>query len=43
MVGLGRSLNVISLAGIAFAVGMVADSAIVVLENISERKRKISV
>jgi HAE1 family hydrophobic/amphiphilic exporter-1 len=31
---LGRSLNVISLAGIAFAVGMVVDSAIVVLENI---------
>ncbi|MGR3302552.1 MAG: efflux RND transporter permease subunit [Candidatus Scalindua sp.] len=31
---MGRSLNVISLAGIAFAVGMVVDSAIVVLENI---------
>lgn len=31
---LGRSLNVISLAGIAFAIGMVLDSAIVVLENI---------
>ena len=31
---LGRSLNVISLAGIAFAVGMVVDAAIVVLENI---------
>jgi hydrophobic/amphiphilic exporter-1 (mainly G- bacteria), HAE1 family len=31
---LGRSLNVVSLAGIAFAVGMVVDSAIVVLENI---------
>ncbi len=30
----GRSLNVISLAGIAFAVGMVVDAAIVVLENI---------
>ncbi|HVS11105.1 MAG TPA: efflux RND transporter permease subunit [Planctomycetota bacterium] len=30
---LGRSLNVISLAGIAFASGMVVDSAIVVLEN----------
>lgn len=30
----GRSLNVISLAGMAFAVGMVVDSAIVVLENI---------
>jgi HAE1 family hydrophobic/amphiphilic exporter-1 len=34
MAGLGRSLNVISLAGIAFAVGMVVDAAIVVLENI---------
>ena len=31
---LGRSLNVVSLAGIAFAIGMVVDSAIVVLENI---------
>ncbi len=31
---LGRSLNVISLAGLAFAVGMVLDAAIVVLENV---------
>ncbi len=31
---LGRSINVISLAGMAFAVGMVVDNAIVVLENI---------
>ncbi len=31
---MGRTLNVISLAGIAFAVGMVVDAAIVVLENI---------
>ena len=31
---LGRSINVISLAGMAFAVGMVVDAAIVVLENI---------
>jgi len=30
----GRSINVISLAGLAFAVGMVVDAAIVVLENI---------
>jgi len=30
----GRTLNVISLAGIAFAVGMIVDAAIVVLENI---------
>ena len=29
----GRSINVISLAGLAFAVGMVLDAAIVVLEN----------
>ncbi|MHC5007722.1 MAG: efflux RND transporter permease subunit, partial [Planctomycetota bacterium] len=34
MVALGRSINVISLAGMAFAVGMVVDNAIVVLENI---------
>ena len=34
MAVLGRSLNVISLAGLAFAVGMVVDAAIVVLENI---------
>ncbi|GAB7140878.1 efflux RND transporter permease subunit [Deferribacterales bacterium RsTz2092] len=31
---LGRTLNVICLAGIAFAVGMLIDNAIVVLENI---------
>jgi HAE1 family hydrophobic/amphiphilic exporter-1 len=37
---LGRSLNVVSLAGIAFAVGMLVDSAIVVLENI-DRHRKM--
>ena len=34
---LGRSLNVISLAGLAFAVGMFVDNAIVVLENIFRR------
>ena len=34
MVGVGRSINVISLAGMAFAVGLVVDNAIVVLENI---------
>lgn len=34
MVALGRSINVISLAGMAFAVGLVVDNAIVVLENI---------
>ena len=31
---LGRTLNVISLAGIAFSVGMLIDNSIVVLENI---------
>ncbi|NMH61539.1 efflux RND transporter permease subunit [Alteromonas ponticola] len=35
----GRSLNVISLAGLAFAVGMVLDAAIVVLENIVRRQK----
>jgi multidrug efflux pump subunit AcrB len=36
----GRSLNVISLAGLAFAVGMVLDAAIVVLENIVRLREK---
>ncbi|MGA1939378.1 efflux RND transporter permease subunit [Arcobacter sp. YIC-310] len=36
---MGRSLNTISLAGISFAVGMLVDAAIVVLENI-DRHRK---
>lgn len=40
MSALGRSLNVVSLAGISFAVGMLLDSAIVVLENI-DRHRKM--
>ncbi|WP_018694047.1 efflux RND transporter permease subunit [Algicola sagamiensis] len=34
LVLLGRSINIISLAGMAFAVGMVIDNAIVVIENI---------
>src|SRR5688572_3231881 len=34
----GRSLNVISLAGLAFAVGMVMDAAVVVAENIVRLK-----
>ncbi len=34
MYWLGRTLNVVSLAGLAFAVGMVVDNSIVVLENI---------
>lgn len=37
---MGRSLNVVSMAGISFAVGMLLDSAIVVLENI-DRHRKL--
>lgn len=37
MQALGRTLNVISLAGLAFAVGMVVDNAIVVLENIDRK------
>ncbi|SDH34593.1 efflux RND transporter permease subunit [Roseospirillum parvum] len=43
MAAMGRSLNVISLAGIAFSVGMVVDAAIVVLENIFRlRERGLS-
>ena len=34
----GRSLNVISLAGMAFAVGMLVDNAVVVLENIHRHR-----
>ncbi len=37
---LGRNLNVVSLAGISFAVGMLVDNSIVVLENI-DRHRKL--
>ncbi len=40
MAALGRSINVISLAGLAFAVGMVVDAAIVVLENIYRHKEE---
>lgn len=40
MAAMGRSINVISLAGIAFAVGMVVDAAIVVLENIYRLREK---
>ncbi|KPK27005.1 MAG: acriflavin resistance protein [Desulfobacterales bacterium SG8_35_2] len=40
MSAMGRNLNVISLAGIAFAVGMLVDNAIVVIENI-DRHRKM--
>ena len=37
---LGRNLNVVSMAGISFAVGMLVDNSIVILENI-DRHRKI--
>ncbi len=40
MSALGRNLNVVSLAGISFSVGMLVDNAIVVLENI-DRHRKM--
>ncbi len=35
----GRSLNVVSMAGISFAVGMLVDNAIVVLENIDRHRQ----
>lgn len=36
---LGRNLNIVSMAGISFAVGMLVDNAIVVLENIDRHKK----
>jgi HAE1 family hydrophobic/amphiphilic exporter-1 len=36
---LGRTINVVSLAGMAFAVGMVVDNSIVVLENIYRHRQ----
>ncbi len=36
----GRTLNIVSLAGLAFAVGMVLDAAIVVLENIFRQREQ---
>ena len=36
----GRTLNIISLAGLAFATGMVLDAAIVVLENIFRQRER---
>ncbi|PHR25251.1 MAG: acriflavin resistance protein [Desulfotalea sp.] len=35
----GRNLNVVSLAGISFAVGMLVDNSIVVLENIDRHRQ----
>lgn len=37
---LGRTVNVISLAGLAFAVGMAVDNSIVVLENIYRHRQR---
>ena len=37
----GRNLNVVSLAGIAFSVGMLVDNAIVVLENIDRHRKEM--
>ncbi len=39
MNALGRTINVISLAGMAFAVGMVVDNSIVTLENIYRHRQ----
>jgi hydrophobic/amphiphilic exporter-1 (mainly G- bacteria), HAE1 family len=38
MLAAGRTLNVVSLAGLAFATGVVVDNAVVVLENIDRRR-----
>jgi HAE1 family hydrophobic/amphiphilic exporter-1 len=40
MAAMGRSIHVISPAGLAFSVGMVVDAAIVVLENIYRPRRQ---
>ncbi|MBI4872611.1 MAG: efflux RND transporter permease subunit [Candidatus Riflebacteria bacterium] len=37
---LGRNINIVSLAGISFAVGMLVDNSIVVLENIFTRTER---
>lgn len=37
---MGRTINIVSLAGMAFAVGMVVDNSIVVLENIDTWRKK---
>jgi multidrug efflux pump subunit AcrB len=36
----GRTLNVISMAGVAFAIGMTVDNTIVVLESIDQARRR---
>jgi multidrug efflux pump subunit AcrB len=40
LVAAGRTVNVISLAGVAFAIGMTLDNSIVVLESIALERRK---
>lgn len=40
LLGAGRTINVISLAGIAFAIGMTLDNSIVVLESIEHYRRR---
>jgi HAE1 family hydrophobic/amphiphilic exporter-1 len=41
MTMLGRSVNVVSLAGVTFAVGMVVDNSIVALENIDTWRSRV--
>lgn len=40
MYGLGISLNIMSLGGIALAIGMLVDTAIVILENIARKREQ---
>ena len=40
LLAFGRTINVISLAGIAFAIGMTLDNTIVVLESIEQAKQR---
>ncbi|CCQ09204.1 Acriflavin resistance protein [Pseudoalteromonas luteoviolacea B = ATCC 29581] len=40
LMSFGRTINVISLAGVAFAIGMTVDNTIVVLESIFQAKRQ---
>ncbi len=37
---MGRNLNIVSMAGVSFAVGMLVDNSIVVLENIDRHRKK---
>lgn len=40
LLALGRTINVISLAGVAFAIGMTIDNTIVILESIAQERQK---